>query len=79
MPPRGGEPKSEPIKIRLSQPLLRRIEEAMEKTAASELDRQQFLGMLISWGLDRWNRQEGLAETPNEEDTTKRERTAGGL
>jgi len=73
-----NERKSEPVKIRLNHQLWTRVQETMDSTIAGNLDRQQFLALLIDLGLQQWNeREKGWVRLDDDKSTEKHDGTQG--
>ncbi len=66
--------RSEPIKIRMSQELLERVERAQAETKWRNGTRQDFLAFLIDMGLDRYIDRERIADDAEKRESCWNER-----
>ena len=76
------ENKTEPIKVRMAHGLLERIERAWKSGYLSHVARQDFLGVLLELGVERYERGDHFAERETDaesEDSGKRSDAAGGM
>jgi hypothetical protein len=69
--------KTDPIKARLSQELLEQVERAWKSGYLKNVNRQDFIAVLIELGLERYERGEYLEKKPDDDPEPKHSDAAG--
>jgi hypothetical protein len=73
---KNDERKTEPIKIRMPEDLLERVEQVQRDTEWRFAPRQDFLAMLIELGVTRYLERTRAADESEKRDTERRTGTA---